>query len=113
MHGSHALCFIASDVDLEVSGSDEDEVSPSPRESCANVPGWRLVADDVSFRIENIIVSISSESLSAGRLLIFSDNLVLMLALCRGRSKKKTLLSVMRLASGQVLCYLTGGYRQS
>ena len=26
---------------------------------------WRLVADDVSFRIENIIVSISSESLSA------------------------------------------------
>ena len=60
---SHALRFIFPDVDLGISGSDEDEVSVSHRESCANLlevslqllnpSEWRLVACGVFFRVEN------------------------------------------------------------
>ena len=59
------------------------------------------------FREENIIVLEARSMLPPGRLLILSDNLALVLALCTGRSKHFTLL----FASRQALSYRSGGYR--
>ena len=79
------------------------------------------------FREENVIVLEARSILHAvryaesryspGRLLILSDNLALVQALCKGRSKhflhcSQLCVLSLRLVSGQVLSYLLGGYRQ-
>ena len=108
-----------------------------PGESRADFPGvslqlldllkWTLAAYEGFFREEYITVVEARSILYAvryaesnyppGRLLILSDNLALVLLLCKGRSKLFTLLSVMRriFTSGfrAVLSYRSGGYRQS
>ena len=67
---------------------------------------WTLAAYGGFFREENIIVfgapsilyvvRYAESNFSPGRLLTLSENLALVLALCKGRSKQFTLLSVMR-----------------
>ena len=108
---SRALRSIAPDVNLECSSSDDNEVSLAQRERCAycnflDPSEWRLVAHGGFFRKENITVLEARSILYAvrysesccppGRLLILSDHLPLVLALCKGRSKQITWLSVMR-----------------
>ena len=107
---SRALPSIAPDDVLDCSCSEEGEVSLARRESRANFLGFVATsgsaAYDGFFREENIIVfeahsilypvRYAESSYPPGRLLILSGNLVLVLALCKGRSNKFTLLSVMR-----------------
>ena len=117
---SRALRSIAPGVDLESSSSDENEVSLARRASLGlpwgvDLSERRLATYGGFCREENIIVFEARSVLYAvryaesryplGRLLIFSDSLALVLALCKGRANTFTLLSVMResfcLASGQ------------
>ena len=115
----------------------EDEVSLARRESRADFPEvsvqlldpseWKLTAYGGSFREENIgvlearsilyAVRYVENSYPPGPILILSDNLALVLALCNGRSNIFAMLSVMR----QIFCvwflsrlvsYRSGGYRQ-
>ena len=89
---------------------------------------WKMAAYGGFFRGDNIIVLEARSILFAvrlvesrypsGRLLVLSDILALVLALCKGRSQHFTLISVMRriFASGfraGFLSYLSGGYRLS
>ena len=107
---------IAREVSLERSSSDEDEVSLAQKERCADFPEvslqlldpseWRLTVYGGFFRDENTITLEARFILYAvrhaeschppGRFMIFSDNLALVPALCKGRSNMFTLLSVMR-----------------
>ena len=99
-------------VVLEWSSSDEDVISLARVESRADFPEvslqlldsseWRLAACGGFFREENITVLEAPSILYAvwcaesnfppGRLLILFQNLALVLALCKGRWNKKTLL---------------------
>ena len=107
---SRALRSIAPDVDLESSSSDENEVSLARRASLGlpwvDLSERRLATCGGFCREENIIVFEARSVLYAvryaesryplGRLLIFSDSLALVLALCKGRANTFALLSVMR-----------------
>ena len=110
---SRALRSIAPEVDLENSSSDENEVSLPQKECHADFPAvslqfldpsqWKLAAYGGFFREENILVLEGRSILCAVRyaesnypLPVLSDNLALVLALCKGRSNILTLLSVMR-----------------
>ena len=112
---SRALLSLAPDVGSECSSSDENEVSRARKESRADFlevslrllyhSKWRLAAYGGFSREENIIVLEARSILYAvrhaesnypsGRLLIFSSNLALVPALCKGHTFF-TLLSVMR-----------------
>ena len=134
---SRALRSTAPEVVLECSSSDEDEVTLARWESRADFPEvssqlldpleWGLAAYGSFFREENIVVlearsilyvvQYAESTCPPGRLLIFSENLALLLAFFKGRSKLLSLLSVMRrvFASGFRIgfSYRSGGYRQS
>ena len=106
-------------VGLECSSSNEEGESlvqkERERESCADFrevslqildpSEWRLAAYGGFFRDENFILEARSTLYAVwyaegkyppGHLLILSDNLALVLALCTGRSNQITLLSVLR-----------------
>ena len=118
--------------------SQEDEVSLALKESRADFPEvslqhldpseWKLAAYGAFFRDEGIMILEARCILCAvwyaescyplGRLPILSDNLALVLALCKRRSTFFTLLSVMRriIASGfweGFVLSLLGGCRQN
>ena len=93
-----------------------------------NPSEWRLAACCGFFRDESIIILEARSILYAvrfaesccplGRLLILSDTLALVLALCEGRSTFfyvafSRASYLLRLASVQVWSYLSGGNRQS
>ena len=100
----------------ECLSSEEDEVSIARQESRADFPEvslqlldpseWILTAYGGFFHVECIIILQARSILDAvryaeskcppGRLLVLSDNVALLLAICKGRSKHFTLLSVMR-----------------
>ena len=118
---------------LQGCSSLDDEVSLARRESRADFPEvslqlldrseWKLAANGGFFREENIMVLEARSILCAvghadrsnppGRLLVLSDNLALVLALCQGRSNFFYCVGSLRLVSGQVLSYRSGGHRQS
>ena len=113
---SRALRSIAPDVGSECSSSDENDVSLAQGRVVRTSLGcrynffyllkWTLAAHGGFFREEYTIVVEARSILYAvrcaesnyppGRLLILSDNLALVLLLCKGRSKLFTLLLVMR-----------------
>ena len=103
---AHA-CSIVPESGLECSSSDEDVISLSRRESCADfaelslelleLSEWTLAAYGGFFREENITVleahvpscmlfDMQVNPYPPGRFLVLSDNLALVLALCRRRS---------------------------
>ena len=128
---SRALRSIALDVVLESSSSDEDEVALALKEGRADLPkvslqlrdpsAWKLAASGALFREEArsilYVVRYAEGRCSLVHLLLLSDNLALVLALCKRRSNMFTdfqsCVESLRLASGQVLSYRSGGYRQS
>ena len=127
---SRARRSIVPEAGLECSSSDDDVSRadfPVVSLQLLDPSGWTLTAHGGFFREENIVVLEARSILypvryaencyPRGRLLIVSDNLALVLALCKGRSKFSTLLQScvgsLRLVSEQVLSYRTGGYRQS
>ena len=104
---SRALRSVAPDVALECASLEEDVMSLARRESRADflVPLLQLL-DTVFCAEDNNIVLEARSILYAvpyahskyppGRLLILSDNLALVLALCKEDSTNFTMLSVMR-----------------
>ena len=112
---SRALRSIVPEAGLECSSSDEDVMSLAQRET-RGLPGsigttsgslgmetdgvWWVYSRGKHYSsrctFDLVCLSICGEYYPPGRLLILSDTLVLVLALCNGRSNKFTLLSVMR-----------------
>ena len=96
-------------------------------ELCVLPSERRVAAYGGFFRDENInilgarsimyAVRYAASSYPPGRLLILSDNLALVPVLCNGRTNNlhccQKCVESLRLVSGQVLSYLSGGYRQS
>ena len=129
---SCALRSIPSDVVLECSSLDETEVSLVQRECRADFPEessqlldpseWRLGAYSGFFREENIIVleacSVSyavrcaQRNYPTGRLLILSEQSCAGTSALQRTLKQQSCVVPLRLVSGQVLSYRSGGYRR-